>query len=282
MLSKRKMLKKIIFRCPNFLRGRILRSQIRVEDLDPKEFDFDLARTAEDVLTALKLVHEVYSQEGYTNDDHKGNSYRVLQNHLTDKALVFQGKKGSKTVFSVSIFIDSTFGLPMDTIFKEELNKLRCENRRLVEVGCLATLPTVRNRSQLIPMHGNKLVFSYARDKLGMDDLVVTVHPKHQAIYEDILQFKQLGKEKPYGLVNGNPAIAMRLDLNTVENVFRKIYKGKPRSKDLHDFFFERESGALVIVLIVLSVPMSLKNVAIHLRHHYSKKLWFQTRHKEC
>jgi hypothetical protein len=50
-------------------------------------------------------------------------------------------------------------------------------------------------------------------ERLGrVDDLCVTVHPRHFRFYER-LGFSRLGAVKEYAAVNGAPAVALRLDL---------------------------------------------------------------------
>ena len=81
-----------------------------------------------------------------------------------------------------------------DTGFKREVDVLRNQGRRLLEVGCLASHPLYRKGNKHIPMLGNRLIVSYAIKILHVDDLLITVHPKYLKIYEDILLFDKIGQ----------------------------------------------------------------------------------------
>ena len=73
-------------------------------------------------------------------------------------------------------------------------------------------------------MHGNKIMHRYAGKYLCVDDLVITINPKHRWFYEHILLFEQIGEERQYEFVKGAPAIAMRLDLKTAQQRYAAVY----------------------------------------------------------
>ncbi len=64
-----------------------------------------------------------------------------------------------------------------------------------------------------------KIVIQAAREELKADNLVIAVNPKHQRFYQKVLLFKQIGPERSYEYVKGNPAIAMCLELNKAATV---------------------------------------------------------------
>lgn len=224
-----------------------LRQLIRIDDLKMSRYYFEPARRIEDYFSALKLVQDVYIEEGYVNADESSSPYRILENHFFEKTTVFIGKKDKELVFTVSLFPDSPHGLPMDTIYKKELDHLRNQGRMIGEVGCLATHPEFRDGSQNILMHGNKIMLKYAMEYLKLDDLVITVHPKHALVYKEVLMFDEIGKGeiKPYPKVNGNPAIALRLNLHEVETKSRHFYQNNPLETNLHHFLFVKQNHTL-------------------------------------
>ncbi|MEN8211260.1 MAG: hypothetical protein ABFR31_06040, partial [Thermodesulfobacteriota bacterium] len=192
-----------------------LRQLIKIDDLKMAQYYFKAASCADDYFAALKLVQDVYTAEGYINADEASSSYRILKNHFFEKTKVFIGKKNEKVIFTLSLFPDSSDGLPMDQIYKRELDHLRSRGRTIGEVGCLATHPECRDGSHNLLMYGKKIMLKYAMEYFKLDDLVVTVHPKHAELYKEAMMFDNLGESgiKSYPQVNSNPAVALRLNL---------------------------------------------------------------------
>ncbi len=224
-----------------------LQQLIKIDELKMAQYQFKLATSAKDYFAALKLVQDVYRKEGYVNANESSCPCRILENHFFEKTAVFIGKKEEKLVFTVSLFPDSPKGLPMDSIYKNELDSMREQGRRIGEVGCLATHPELRDGSQNIPMHGNKIMVKYAIEYLKLDDLVITVHPKHAVVYKEVLMFDEIGKGtiKAHPKVNSNPAVALRLNLNEVEAKFKHFYQHNSHETNLHHFLFVKQSSNL-------------------------------------
>jgi hypothetical protein len=224
-----------------------LRQLIKIDDLKMRQFDFKPADRIADYFSALKLVQDVYIEEGYVNADEASCPCRILENHFFEKTAVFIGKQNENLAFTVSLFPDSPSGLPMDSIYKKELDHLRAQGRMIGEVGCLATHPEFRDGSQNILMHGNKIMLKYAMEHLHLDDLVITVNPKHVLVYKEVLLFDEIGEEKikAYPKVNGNPAVALRLNLHEVEEKCRHFYQNNSLNTNLHHFLFVEHSSIL-------------------------------------
>jgi len=224
-----------------------LRQSIRIDDMKMAQYNFKPADCVEDYFTALKLVQDVYIEEGYASVDESSSPYRILENHFFEETMVFIGKKNEELIFTVSLFPDSSYGLPMDLIYKKELDQLRGQGRMIGEVGCLATHPEFRDGSQNILMHGNKILLKYAMEYLKLDDLVITVHPKHALLYKKVLMFDEIGEGeiKPHPKVNSNPAIALRLNLHEVEAKCRYFYRNNSQETNLYHFLFVKENSIL-------------------------------------
>jgi hypothetical protein len=113
----------------------------------------------------------------------------------------------------------------MDEIYSEELNKLRLQNKKIVEVGRLATnsdflLKDVEfkkkyNRLALVSSLF-KLVFHYCIYK-DFDNICISINPKHNIFYK-LISFKDIGGLKAYPSVNNAPALAKTLDIKELRN----------------------------------------------------------------
>nr|NJM02114.1 hypothetical protein [Desulfobacula sp.] len=98
-----------------------------------------------------------------------------------------------------------------------------------------------------VPMLGNKIMHQYVSRHLDADDIVMTIHPKYRWIYEDFLLFEKIGEIESYSYANGNPALAMRLNLRTVRDKYQKAYKKVASRNNLYHFFFCGESASIIL-----------------------------------
>lgn len=252
--------------CLESIEALELRDMIRINESDACEYEFYKITDPHDLFYSLKLVQDVYIQEGYLDPQKVSGPCRILKHHHFEDTAVFAGKKDDEIVFTVSLFPDSHRDLPMDTIYNDELEQLRDSGRSIGEVGCLATHPAHRTGTQIIPMYCNKIILNYAMEQLELDDLVITVHPRHAQVYKEILLFEELtpGTVKPYPNVNNNPAVALRLDLRDIKNKYRQCYCNKPLEADLHHFVFVRDCPNIDINSSASSPACGYKAILSH------------------
>ena len=162
---------------------------------------------------ALTLVHNNYVRCGYMEP----NSARIrlgvhyaLPSTRTYIALV-----DDEIVATVSFFVDSPLGLPLDSLYPDVANQLRSQNRSIAEVGMLADRRGELARGVHVLLMMMRLVFHAARE-VHMDDLLITVNPKHVAFYERLLCFEELGPVRDYKAVSNAPAVLMRIKISQV------------------------------------------------------------------
>jgi hypothetical protein len=217
-----------------------LRSKININTGKANGFRFKIAERKDEFEGACRLVHDQYVQKGYM--ERRKSGMRLSLFHALPETTTFIGKKNDLLIYTLTVFQDSELGLPMDSIYKEELAKLRAQGRKIAEVGALAAHPVIQNEDQTVLMHGNKIMHTYSRDHLGVDDLVIAINPKHQWLYEHVLLFEKIGDLTHYDYVKKAPAVAYRLNLRSAEANYRTVYGENPPEKNLHDFFFKEPS----------------------------------------
>ena len=248
IFSKNYLKRKIYKSLPSFLRQKFLIHFL--PEIQPSLDDFTIrpARSVEEYLSAFNLVYKVFLKARFIKPSPA--PFRLAPQHKHQDSRVFIGMYNNgqeeKLVYSVSLFPDSRDdGLPMDTVFKGQLDKLRAQGRFLVEAGHLASDASFRKKTMNIPMLGNKILFMYASRFLKADDIVIAVHPKFRWFYEELLLFEVLGEVSEYGYANDNPAVAMRLDLRTLKDRYRVAYKNIPISRSMFHFFFTIQSESI-------------------------------------
>jgi hypothetical protein len=242
--------RKIYKALPGKIRLRLLRFFLPELKLELDHIIFRTAVTPQDYLASFNLVYRVFVGTGFTRPG--PTPFRIAPQHCNADSRIFVGfhSEGDeeKLIYSISIFPDSAEnGLPMDMVFKKELDTLRAQGRFLVEAGHLAADPSYKMNNMTIPMLGNKIMHQYVSRHLDADDIVMTIHPKYRWIYEDFLLFEKIGEIEAYDYANGNPALAMRLDLRKVEDKYRKAYKNVSSRNNLYHFFFTRESASILL-----------------------------------
>jgi len=200
-----------------------------------------IAETLDEYMQAFTVLHDVYLASGYLSAPSPlGISFGL--HHLLPKSCVFVFKS-YLTVLSTMSYIPDTqrFGLPMDDLYKPELDTLRDSGRKVVELGSLATLPQRRMQNLIVFLA--KAIFRYAMSTHA-DDLCIMVNPKHVRFYESIFLFEPFGEERHYDKVNA-PAVALRVNMHKIEPSLYEAYGSTDFETDLHSFFVKMNSHVI-------------------------------------
>jgi hypothetical protein len=231
---------RLVRRLPDRVSGPLIRNGLHFDPEKTDDICFKIAESREELEAAYRLVHDVYVREGYSDPHDSG--LRVNLRYALPTTTTFIGTHEGRVVITMTILGDSPLGLPMDMIFSSELYELRCQGRYIAEVGAFASHPDFRGRSQAVAFNTNKIMWTYATRSLQVDDLVIAVNPKHERIYKHLILFETISTDvKSSHYVKDAPAIAMRLNLRTVVNRWKKHYGGRPPHKNLLHFFFAED-----------------------------------------
>ena len=187
---------------------------------------------------AYELVYHNYRPREYIPANPFGLRLTIF--NAFPSSVTFVAVVHNQVIATVSLIPDTPIGLPMDEIYREEVQTLRDAGRRLVEVTMLADRRLTIQRSLATVLTLMKLVFDCAALSLKATDLCITVNPHHDKFYHEYLLFSPLGGLRAYPSVSGNPAIARRQDLERVEEEFRRR-----RPSLLHRFFEDRTPTSL-------------------------------------
>jgi len=206
-----------------------------------------MATTRAELEAASRLVHACYVRRGYARASADG---RHVSPYLAmPSTAVFVARADGLVVATVSLVADSELQLPCDALYGAELGVLRAGGRRLAEVSALAVDERWRGIGLGAVRSLVRVVGVYGRDIAGVDDLCITVHPRHAPFYEGRLHFQRFGGLKAYDAVNGAPAVGLRLDLHELDgplgdgtfagSVFGAQERGRTRAR------LERDLGRL-------------------------------------
>ncbi|MBN2233383.1 MAG: hypothetical protein JW781_11290 [Deltaproteobacteria bacterium] len=213
---------------------RIRRSQLQKDHL--AELDrpaIKMAETIDEHRQAFTLLHDSYLKLGYINAP---RPHGMLYDHYTllPETAVFVAKTYLTVISSLTMITDTPeFGLPMDAIYRPELDALRKHGRRLVEMSALVTPANLRWRNLF--MYLARVAYWYA-NYLGIDDICIAVNPKHVRFYRNIFLFEQFGHERHFPKVDA-PAVALHIDLHGFEARLKDTYSRVEFDADLYSYF---------------------------------------------
>jgi hypothetical protein len=179
------------------------------------ELDYRAARLPSDRLKAFRLVYNSYLRAGLGEQNHY--EMRVTPYQLLPTSQIFVARLQSEVVSTVTLVGDSEHGLPMESMFAEEVDQLRKRGRRIAEVSCLADRRKDPGRFLTSFSSLTRCMAQYARSQ-GITNLLVSVHPRHARFYCRYLGFRAESArvvECPH--VRNRPAVALNLDFDVVD-----------------------------------------------------------------
>jgi len=208
-------------------------SQISLQE---DKFKIRFASTADRRESASLLVKKMYSWRGYATAD---LAQQAEANRITLVASLHE-----QVIGTLTIGFDSPAGLLADEMYKEEVDRLRAQGRKVGEFIKLAADRDIHSMRVLAALF--HLAYIYGRNIHHYTDAVIEVNPMHVGFYRKILGFEQIGPEKMCPRAKA-PAVLLSL---SADYVAEKICKfGGLREKavgerSLYPWFFSAEEEA--------------------------------------
>lgn len=213
---------------------RLRRSAItntNLESIDRPSIKF--AETAGEFIQSFRLSYDAYSKCGYITDPVPEGLLYSLHN-LVPSTRIFVFKTYLSVVSTLSQYFDSQlYGLPMDSLYRRELDVLRDAGRSISEIGALATISEMRRKNLVFFLF--RVMLEYSR-MTHVDDLCITVNPKHVSFYQEMLLFEVFGEERFYPSV-GAPAVALRINVPELNARYFEKYGQYDVECNLHQYF---------------------------------------------
>lgn len=230
---------------PRGLRFGLYRSFVDCDPLPDKRLVLKIAETQEELEACFKLLHDAYVGSDFMRPDPSGMRLNIY--HALPTTTTLCAKFDGEVVGTISLIRESVFGFPLQAIF--ELHEIREEVGQIAEVSALAVHPKFRNTGGTILFPLMKFMYGYSTTFFDTRHLVIAVNPKHIEMYESLLGFKRLTENEVvnYDFVNGAPAVGASLDLYVAPGQLKKIYKNKPRRKNLYRYFVQTRLRNIVL-----------------------------------
>lgn len=178
--------------------------------IDQQRFHIRMANSMGRREAASLLIKKMYGWRGYAVDPSAA--------HALNKITLF-AETGGATVGTMTLCLDDETGLPADENFRDKLDSLRGQGRRLCEPSRLAIDKGMSKRVFAALIH---ISYIYAHNIHAYTDYVIEVNPRHMMFYKRMLGFVDFGGERNCTRV-GAPAVLLRLDLDYMGEQIRKF-----------------------------------------------------------
>ena len=215
---------------------RIRRSGLmhqKLEDIEKPSLKF--AETKEELEQTFRLVYDVYSKKGFVPCVKENGMLYNIYSLLPDTTHVI-AKSYQNVISNLTMMFDhKVFGLPMDELYKGELDDLRSNGRKIVELSALAT--PREHRWKNIFHYLVQVVYWYALYS-DVDDICISINPRHVRYYMYLFPFEKFGSERYYPRVDA-PAIGLRAKVQEIIGRMRQICNELGFDTPLYDYFYQ-------------------------------------------
>lgn len=200
--------------------------------------------------SASILINKMYATRGYMSSGLPGCGQDRFRMTLT-------ASEEDVTVGTLTIGFDSPQGLMADDVFKQEIDGLRAQGRKVCEFTKLAMETTSKSKRALASLFNVAYIYAYRIH--GFQDLVIEVNPRHVAYYMRMLGFTVLGSERLNRRVNA-PAVLLRLNFTYGEEQIGK-FGGLPElravERSLYPYMFgvDEEAGIVGRLCGLVNTP---------------------------
>lgn len=194
----------------------------------PGGLSFRVAGDAASVTAAWRVVYDVYLRSGFINaNPHLIHTSAPM---VSSHAAVLLAEADSQIEATLTAVIDGPAGLPLDSVYKPELDQLRRSGRRITEYGSFAHVrqlgsPDLETAAGAKPraarldsrVHASivglmRLAFHFGATR-NSSDFVIGVHPRHVAFYARGFGFRPVGGLRTYPAVNDRPVVLLHGNL---------------------------------------------------------------------
>lgn len=196
--------------------------------VDQQQFKIRLANSEGRRESASLLIKKMYAWRGY---DTTGA-------HDTPNRITLMADVDGHIIGTLTIGLDSSAGLLVDALYKDQIDKLRKSGEFVCEFTKLAIDQEVKSKRVLASLF--HLAYIYAHLIHDATVAVIEVNPRHVFFYKRMLGFEPVGEERMCPRVNA-PAVLLSVPFSYATEQIAK-YGGAMQEiagvKTLYPFFF--------------------------------------------
>jgi len=180
--------------------------------------NFKVASSLDEIIESWRLVYHQYVAASLI--DVNPFSIFTFPEYISRNVAVILGKENDHSKCTISAVLDSRRGLPLDAYFRSELDQLRGEGKKLIEIGLLAC----SREGSANPFQTIKLLSSVARFGVysHYHDYVIGVHPRRAEFFKRVFGFHPIGENKVYHRLRKADVVLLYADGQHFETLSRK------------------------------------------------------------
>lgn len=224
---------------PRSVRHFMLRRFLALDFHPSPRLKVRLATSQQDLEAAFQLLHSAYVGAGFM-DPHPSN-LRVTKYHSLPATSTIIALWDDEVVGTLSLVRRSSFGMPLESIF--DVTPLMADGKRVFETSSLAVHPKFAGKHGMILFPLIKFLFEYGMRFFGSNYMAIAVNPAWIEFYESVLKFKKLSAKTVdnYSFVKGAPAVGAYVNLDTIADELKELYRNAPPEKNLYRYLFAHE-----------------------------------------
>lgn len=210
-------------------------------------FSIKIANTLEEREAAFSLGYKIYLEKGYIQKNAQERLIRQYDTNHETVILIVQDKE-KNVVGTATLVFDSVAKLPAEKVYQDEINALKREGKKTAELCRLVINPMYRNEKEILVLLFNYCAI-YIHHVKKYHGLAVEVTPRHKNYYKSLLNFDEIGCEKPCPQVQNTVGVLLYLSAKKYQDaIFQnsqaQVVEKKERS--LYPYFLNAAQEKLV------------------------------------
>lgn len=210
-----------------------------LKDFSERSLEVSIARTADEKAQVAAMLNERYAWRGY------GANHKIAddQHHST-----FVVRLDENVVGTITLGVDSSKGLAVDGLFKDELKPFRnAPGAQVCELSKFAFDIDDKASSNMHLACLFHAVFLFGIHYHNCTDLFIEVNPRHRRFYHSMLGFKSIGELRINSTVNA-PSQLMWLNISDVAEkiAYHRGCADEAQSRSLYSQFLSEADEASI------------------------------------
>lgn len=194
-------------------------------------FKIKLVSTRNDRESISMLVNQCYSSRGYASSPIDKNMNLVS----------LQATIGNQLVGTLSVQFDADGGLPLDHLYRFELDSLRRAGQRICQFTKLAVDKDVKSKAVLASLFHVATIWAFYIKQFSY--VCIEVNPRHVAFYQRMLDFMILSDVRDNLQIQA-PSVLLGINLEHMTTQVKR-FGGKPEmaqsERSFYPYFFSPE-----------------------------------------
>lgn len=168
-----------------------------------------VAATRGERQAVFELIYRSYLRAGLCVKSDCG--MRATPYQLLSTTDILLAELRGQVISTVSLVRDGDLGLPMESLYPEEVATRRSAGVNVAEISCLADRRQGTARFFGLFCDLSRLMFQLAR-QTGIDEILVAVNPRHAPLYRRYMAFEQIGEQRDDDTIADFPAVPLSLN----------------------------------------------------------------------